>query len=145
MSSRRKRGDPSANGTAVADPDPPATEPTPESTSDPPPESPTDDPPAAAPKTRPAVSYAANSDRTTRIEVAVWPRTVTVSESEEYTVYSLTLTRSWRDADGTWTDSASYRPHDVAVLLYLVQQAHHWCLSRRTRVRTPEADGDVPF
>ena len=137
MSSRRKRGERSANGTAAAVLDPPAAEPTPES--------PTDSPQVAA-KTRPAVSYAAHSDRTTRIEVAVWPRTVTVSDREEYTVYSLTLRRSWRDAEGTWTDNASYRPHDVAVLLYLVQQAHHWCLSRRTRVRTPEEkDGDVPF
>ena len=136
MSSRRKRGDPPTNGTAAVL-DPPATEPTPE---------PPTDPPPVAPKTRPAVSYAAHSDRTTRIEVAVRARTVTVSESEEYTVYSLTLRRSWRDAEGTWTDNASYRPHDVAVLLYLVQQAHHWCLSRRTRVRTPEEkDGDVPF
>jgi hypothetical protein len=136
MSSRRKRGDPSANGTATAVLDPPPPEPTPE---------PPTDPPQVAPKTRPAVSYAAHSDRTTRIEVAVWARTVTVSETEEYTQYSLTVSRAWRDADGHWTGNGFYRAHDVPVLLYLVQQAHHWCLSQRTQVRTPEADGDVPF
>lgn len=135
MSSRRKRGDPSAIGTATAVLDPPPTEPTPEPPADPP----------HAPKTWPAVSYAAHSDRTTRIEVAVWARTVTVSDTEEYTQYSLTLSRAWRDADGLWTGNGFYRAHDVPVLLYLVQQAHHWCLSQRTQVRTPEADGDVPF
>ena len=135
MSSRRKRGDPPTNGT-VAVLDPPATEPTQDTPTDPLP---------VAPKTRPAISYAAHSDRTTRIEVAVWARKVTVSETEEYTQYSLTVSRAWRDADGNWTGNGFYRAHDVAVLLYLVQQAHHWSLSQRTQVRTPEANGDVPF
>ena len=136
MSSRRKRGDPSTNGTATAVLDQPATEPRPEPPSDPLP---------VVPKTRPAVSYAANSDRTTRIEVAVWARKVTVSETEEYAQYSLTLSRVWRDTDGNWTGNGFYRAHDVAVLLDLVQQAHHWCLSQRTQVRIPETNGDVSF
>jgi hypothetical protein len=136
MSSRRKRGDPSPNGeAATAVLDPPAAETVPEPPADPP-----------ADRPRPVISFAAPSDRTTRLEVAVWPRVVTVSDAEQYTVYSLTLTRSWRDADGNWADNRSYRPHDVPVLLYLVEQAYEWCLARRTRVRTPdETDRDVPF
>lgn len=69
-----------------------------------------------------------------------------MSDAEEYTAYSLTLSRAWRDAAGHWADSHSYRGHDVPVLLYLVQRAYEWCLARRARVRTPEdEDRDVPF
>lgn len=98
----------------------------------------------AAPKTRPAASFAASSDRTTRIEVAVWARQVKVSESEEYTQYSLTLTRSWRNMDGQWTENDFYRVHDVPVLLFLVQQAYHWCVAQRMQVHV-RTDESLPF
>ncbi|HYH66306.1 MAG TPA: hypothetical protein VD866_16560 [Urbifossiella sp.] len=96
------------------------------------------------PRNRPAASFAAMSDRTTRVEIAVWARQVKVGEGEEYTQYALTVSRAWRDKDGNWTSNAFHRVHDVPVLLYLVQQAYQWCLAQRTQVRV-EADGDVPF
>lgn len=111
---------------------------------DPPPEQHTGEAAPPAPKNRPAASFAANSDRTTHLEVAVWARQVKVGEAEEYTQYSLTVRRSWRDKDGRWTDNGFYRAHDVPVLLFLVQQAYHWCLAQRTEVRAG-TDEHTPF
>lgn len=97
-----------------------------------------------AARNRPAARFAAHSDRTTRIEVAVWAKQVRGSDAEEYTQYSLTLSRSWRDKDGQWFGNAAFRVHDLPVLLYLVGQAYHWCLAQRTTVRV-ESDGAAPF
>ena len=128
------------NGTAVADlqTDTPAPEPH-QGARDAPPTGET----AKPPPNRPAASFAAHSDRTTRIEVAVWSKLVKVSEQEEYTQYALTLSRAWRDKDGVWQGNASFRIHDVPVLLYLVQQAYHWCVAQRTTVKI--GDEPLPF
>jgi hypothetical protein len=93
-------------------------------------------------KNRPAASFSAYSDRTTRIEVAVWAKLVKVSEQEEYTQYTLTLARSWQK-DGQWQGNAAFRIHDLPVLMYLAQQAYNWCVSRRTEVRI--GDEPLPF
>ena len=66
-----------------------------------------------------------------------------MSEQEEYTQYALTLSRSWLK-DGQWHGNASFRIHDIPVLLYLVQQAYNWCVAQRTEVHI-ESNGDVPF
>ena len=106
-------------------------------------------PPASEPATkptppnRPAASFAAHSDRTTRLEVAVWSKRVTVSAQEEYTQYALTLSRSWRDKDGHWQGNASFRIHDVPVLLFLIQQAYQFCVNARTEVKI--GDEPLPF
>ncbi len=134
MGSRRKKPDGPDDGTAVSVAEPPA----PESQNGVSAAQP------AAPKNRPAASFAANSDRTTRIEVAVWTRQVKVGEAEEYTQYSLTISRSWRDKDGHWTDNDFYRTHDVPVLLYLIGQAYNWCVAQRTQVRIESAE-PLPF
>lgn len=139
---RKRKADESEGGVGLADPPPtesgageqPATAPSPDEPSIPP----------AASQDRPAASFAAFSDRTTRVEVACWARPVKVSETEEYTRYTLTVSRSWRDTDGRWTPNAAYRAHDVPVLLCLVTQAYQWCVARRTRVSV-ETDGEVPF
>jgi hypothetical protein len=74
----------------------------------------------------------------------VWAKLVTVTEQEEYTQYTLTLSRSWRDRDGNCRGNAAFRLHDVPVLLYLVERAYGWCVARRTEVLVGP-DGDVPF
>lgn len=138
MSRKRKMDEPGMNGAATAIADPPAhVQPSPVQ-------------PAAAQvspttsKPKPVAGFAANSDRTTRVEVAVWARQVKSSDGEEYTQYSLSLNRSWRDKEGNWIESGYYRAHDVPVLLYLIQQAHHWCINRRMTYRT-ELDDELPF
>lgn len=138
MARKSKAGEPGTNGvhpgSPVAVADPPTTEQ--------PPREPTGSPAAA--KTRPAASYSAKSDRTTCLEVAVWARVVKVGEAEEYTQYSLTVSRSCCDRDDNWSENSFYRVHDVPVLLYLVQQAYQWCVAQRTDVKVG-TDGDEPF
>ena len=132
------------NGVATEPPptdNPPETNGTPPENGTTPPTGQTGNP---APPNRPAASFAAQSDRGTRVEVAVWSKVVKVSEQEEYTQYALTLSRSWRDKDGQWHGNASFRIHDIPVLLYLVQQAYNWCVAQRTEVHI-ESNGDVPF
>ena len=130
--------DPSSNGThtatAVAEAPPVEPEPT---------KAPPEAPSGEAKKNRPAASFAANSDRTTRVEVAVWSKLVKVSEQEEYTQYSLTLSRSWRDKEGQWFGNAAFRIHDLPVLMYLLQQAYQWCVNQRTTVKV--GDEPLPF
>ena len=130
-----------ASGTAVAEP--PTEAPAPEPQQGARDASPAGEPAAkpAAPN-RPAASFAAYSDRTTRIEVAVWAKKVTVSEREEYTQYTLTLSRSWQKG-GNWQGNAAFRAHDVPVLLFLVERAYHWCVAQRTTVTI--GDEPLPF
>jgi hypothetical protein len=132
---RRQKSEVGENGTVAGNPPNPATEAPPngEATGA-----------AAEAKARPAVSFAANSDRTTRLEVAVWAKAMKAADGEEFTQHVLTLQRSWRAQDGTWERSVSYRAHDIPVLLYLIRQAHDWCVSQRTSVRTA-AEDDLPF
>jgi len=95
-------------------------------------------------KNKPVVSYAASSDRWTRLEVALWPNAMTNKETGElYTQLVITIARNWRDAEGNWHQGGSYRVHDIPVLVYLVNQAYSWALSSRTEVKTAE-DG-IPF
>lgn len=136
MVNRRKRPDgPDDNGAAHDAAPPDMTNGTPAAH---------DAAPRPAVPNRPAASFAAPSDVGTRVEVAVWSKRVVISDQEEYTRHTLTLSRSWRDKDGNWCGNAAFRAHDVPVLLYLVQQAYNWCVAQRTQVQV-ESDGDVPF
>lgn len=131
-----------ANGTAVMEPEANG-----QAHGPPSPPTPTHDAPAAAApepkKNRPVASFAANSDRTTRLEVAVWAHQVKMQGGEEYTQYGLTFKRSWKSNEGAWTESNFHRIHDLPVLHFLVQQAHHWCLLQRTEVKL--AEEPLPF
>jgi len=93
-------------------------------------------------KRRPAASFAAMTDRTTRIEVACWANQVK-TQGGEYTQFSLTVSRSWKDSDGQWHQGGSFRVHDVPVLLHLVQSAYAYCLNQRMDVRVEDAG--TPF
>ena len=75
--------------------------------------------------------------------MAVWARLVKVSEVDEYTQYSLTIQRSWRDKDGKWSVNAFYRAHDIPVLQFLIAQAYSFCVNARTEVRIN--DEPLPF
>ncbi len=145
---RKKKSDEPAdngvplNGTAVVDP--PTETPAPQQPNGTPGDGQSaGQPTAQAATNRPAATFTALSDRTTCLEVAVWARKVKVGDQEEYTQYALSLSRSWRDRDGKWTQNSSYRVHDVPVLLFLVQQAYNFCVNARTEVRI--GDEPLPF
>jgi hypothetical protein len=92
---------------------------------------------------RPAMSWALNSDRTTRIEVAAWLNTHRTQSGEEFEQVSFTMTRSYRDESGAWHKTTSFRTHDKPILDHLLDEYEAWALRRRMTVK---ADGeDVPF
>lgn len=91
---------------------------------------------------RPAMSWALNSDRTTRIEVAAWLNTHKTQGGEEFEQVSFTITRSYKTDDG-WHKGGSFRTHDKPILDHLLDEYEEWALRRRMTVK---ADGeDVPF
>src|SRR4051812_21540679 len=53
-------------------------------------------------KNRPAVSWAMNSDRSTRIEVSAWVHRHVSAQGEEYEQVSFTAQRSYRDNNDQW-------------------------------------------
>jgi hypothetical protein len=124
---RRKRADaePHTNGTAVAEPPVIETQP----------------PKPDAPKNRPSASFAANSDKTTRVEVAVWGRTVE-KDGESWIQFSVTVNRSYRKDGGTWEKCNFFRGHDIPIMQSLVARAYEWVLGQRIDVRI---DDSVPF
>jgi hypothetical protein len=117
------------NGEATAAPQPPAQ--------------PAQQPNGSGEPRRPAISWSLNSDRTTRIELAVWLNNFTGGQGEQYEQASITLTRSYRDDDNHWQRGGSYRTHDLPVLTFLIAKAHAWAMERRTAAKM---DGqEVPF
>lgn len=94
---------------------------------------------ATGDKRKPLVSYRTSSDRGTQLEVAVWSNTYRTQQGEEYEQLSVTIQRSYKDANGTWCKGGSYRAHDVPCLLFLLNKAYAFCLERRT------SDSNAPF
>ena len=122
---RRRKAD---NGTAVAEPNGVHAEGQPEPV-----------------KTKPVASFAASTDRTTRVEVAVWARQVKTDDGE-FTQYSFTMKRTWRDQAGSYKESGFYRAHDWAVLTTLLSQAHSFIVWQRTTANVPQGTEDeLPF
>ena len=102
--------------------------------------------PAPPPDTHPAkpqplVSYRLNSDRTTSISLAVWGNTYTNADGESYEQLTISVQRSYKDAEGKWQTQArpSWRVHDLVALTHLIQKAHAYALDRRTD------DSNIPF
>ena len=92
-------------------------------------------------KRGPLVSYRLNSDRTTSIEVAVWSNTYTNGQGEEYEQLTMTVQRSYKDAQNQWQTQTkpSWRVHDLPCLLFLLNKAYSFALNRRCD------DSTIPF
>lgn len=86
------------------------------------------------PKKGPAKSYWLMVDRTTKIEVAIWPRELQ-GDRGMYTVYSLTLKRSFKDAKGNWQNPEDqfYRLHELPTLQYLIAKAYDWVIEQKMK------------
>ena len=96
------------------------------------------------PKRRPAFSVKCHSDRTTKIEAAVWPYETTSGDGTVLTRFGIVLSRSYRDQQGVWHNpekdgqgralNSMFSAHDVPVVLYLLEKCHMWCLDQRITV-----------
>ncbi len=87
---------------------------------------------------KPDQAFAIWSDRTTRLQVAIWENEVRYDDKVSLQ-HSVVLTRSFKNAEGNWTDSGSYRTHDLPLVRVLLELAHAWCAKRRVE------DSSIPF
>ena len=71
------------------------------------------------------------TDRDNSVEAAVWARQVRTRDDREFTVYSVTVQASWRDADGSWKRGQSFPGSQIYALLYCLQRCSDWILAQR--------------
>ena len=64
---------------------------------------------------------------------------VNVKDGRSFTVYNVTFEATWRDADGTWKTTRSYRGSMLYVLMHCIARCNDWILSQRD----PQAE--IPF
>jgi hypothetical protein len=79
---------------------------------------------------RPEISFKYPSERGTKIEVAVWANEQQGSNGM-FTTYSITLKRSYLDKDEQWQTNASFRKHDLPVVMHALSKAYDWILEKR--------------
>jgi hypothetical protein len=96
--------------------------------------------PDAAPVNRPVFKIGPiPTDKDNSVEAAVWGRLVQTRDGREFTVYSVTVQANWRDSDGTWKKSTSYRGSQIYALVYCLQRASEWILDQR------DPQQNIPF
>lgn len=91
--------------------------------------------------------------------ISMWPLSASIwqgynSEGQPY--YTITLQRSWKDADGKWQYSDSFFSNDLLTVAELARSAFHKVNAMRQAERAEQLqpkpqqryqaqDGDVPF
>jgi len=71
------------------------------------------------------------TDRNNSVECAVWANEVTLGDGSTFTVHSVTVQASYRDAEGNWKPAKSYRGSHLYALMYCLQRARVFILSQR--------------
>ena len=99
--------------------------------------------PAAQPsqnggKRKPNQTFKVFSDKTTVLEVAVWENDISYDDRRSVQ-HSIVLSRSFKNAEGKWVPSTTFRTHDLPLVRVLLDLAHAWCVQRRTE------DSSCPF
>ncbi len=97
--------------------------------------------PAPAPpngKRKPDQTYKVYSDRTTVLEVGIWENEVRYDDKVSVQ-HTIQISRSFKNGEGKWVSSTTYRTHDLPHVRVLLDLAHGWCVERRTE------DGSIPF
>lgn len=84
---------------------------------------------------RPIASWKVMSDSTTSLELACWSNLMD-GRNGQYEQLTFTFTRSYK-SDRGWQKGGSLRAHDLAVLKWLLDQAHSFALSRRADIHLP--------
>ena len=79
------------------------------------------------------------SDRNNSVSAAVWANQIDAKDGRSFTVYNVTFEATWRDADGSWKATKSYRGSMLYVLMHCISRCNEWILSQRD----PQAE--IPF
>ena len=65
------------------------------------------------------------------VRAAVWRNVVDLGAASRE-MYSVTFSRSYRDGDNQWKDSASFGVDDLLVLAKVADEAHTWISRQRS-------------
>jgi hypothetical protein len=65
------------------------------------------------------------------VRAAVWRNVVDLGAASRE-MYSVTFSRSYRDVDNQWKDSASFGADDLLVLAKAADEAHTWVTRQRS-------------
>ncbi len=95
--------------------------------------------PPATPKREPPV----HDIRLGRLRASIWRN----DHATEGVWFSVTLSRSYKDAQGQWHSAGSFGRDDLLVVGELTRLAFHWIVERsrgQQRERQPGDEGDEP-
>ena len=96
--------------------------------------------PSAGEKKRPTYKVGPIiTDKSSCVECAVWENELTGADGRTFTVHNVTVQASYRDAEGNWKPTKSFRGSQLYVLLYCLQKASDFILSQR------DPANDCPF
>src|SRR5688572_17869525 len=68
------------------------------------------------------------SDRSNSVSAAVWANQTDSKDGRSLTVYNVTFEATWRDADGSWKTTRSYRGSMLYVLMHCITRCNDWIL-----------------
>jgi hypothetical protein len=78
------------------------------------------------------------SDKDHAVSAAVWQNEITLHDGRKFTVHNVTFEAAWRDSDGNWKTTHSFRGSQLYVLWYCIERCNTWILAQRD-------PADVPF
>lgn len=72
----------------------------------------------AKPKIKPVKEF-----RSHGVKAAVWRREKETDDGRKYFEYSVTVSKSYKDANGDWQETDTYFPNELSVLKIVVSEA----------------------
>ena len=72
------------------------------------------------------------------ISVAVWKNTMKSGKGQEFDVESISIQRRYKDTDGDWKNTTSFRVNDVAKLQLLLSKAYEYLVTKQKDEETTE-------
>ena len=77
------------------------------------------------------------SDKDHSVSAAVWQNEITLSDGRSFTVHNVTFEATYRDGDGSWKSTKSYRGSQLHVLRYCIDRCNDWILAQRDPAACP--------
>lgn len=71
------------------------------------------------------------------VRAAIWGNVVDIGNASR-PMYNVTFTRSYKDGNNNWKDSASFGPDDLLLLAKLADEAHTWIARQRSADTTAD-------
>lgn len=79
------------------------------------------------------------TDKNNSVCACVWENEITTHDGRTFKVHNVTVEASWRDSDGSWKQTKSFRGSMIYALIYALQRCSDFILSQRDPCNT------IPF